>query len=84
MGYRSRSHAFVVALSPGELFTAESVRAAVGRTIGEPKHYNAWSAMFAACLREWRKHGLVTDSHERLNAKASQAHATAIKAYRRV
>lgn len=65
-------------------FNSEWLRAAVrARGLGEPHHFNAWSAMAGSVLRAWMKEGRIVVTGQG-NASRPQAHATKTVIYRKL
>ena len=57
--YRALADQFFYALPEKATFIGEDLRKLIAPQIGEPKHPNAWGAIFGATIRAWRKLGYV-------------------------
>lgn len=67
----------------GEHFTSETLRSvAMLSGVGQPHHFNAWSAMAGAFLRRWMKSGEIVGAGT-THSTRPQAHATRAVRYRK-
>lgn len=70
-------------LETGHPFSSETLRTvARAAGVGEPHHYNAWSAMAGSHIRQWLRTGQVAITGEG-QAQRPQAHATKVTEYRK-
>ena len=66
-----------------DTFTGEDIRLSIRSSIGEPHHYNAWSAVVGGRIRKWLKVEKIKIVASKLAVDPS-SHGRGIRRYKKV
>jgi hypothetical protein len=80
-GYTLHAEAFLKSLAPEQTFIGEDLRRYVEPFIGQPHHFNAWSAMAGKMIRAWVKEKRIVRLGTMSQATRKTSHASLYPQY---